>query len=61
MTTSFFVVLLMVLFLPLLILFWATESRHTRIKRLKRTGYTWKQIASRYGCCERTAQRWAVK
>ncbi|NMP07136.1 MULTISPECIES: helix-turn-helix domain-containing protein [Prochlorococcus] len=45
--------------LPLLILLWAKESRHTRIHRYRRMGYTWQQIADRYHCSANTARRWA--
>ena len=48
------------IFLPALILLWATESRHTRILRLKRNGYTWKSIATRYGVSPTTARRWSM-
>ena len=50
---------LAVLALPLLVLLWATESRATRIARLKRAGATWKEIAARYGVSPSTARRWA--
>ncbi|WP_114992923.1 helix-turn-helix domain-containing protein [Synechococcus sp. UW179A] len=45
--------------LPLIVLFWMTESRSTRIQRLRRQGLTWKVIAARYGCSATTARRWA--
>lgn len=48
------------IFLPALILLWATESRHTRILRLKRNGYTWKSIATRYGVSITTVRRWSM-
>ena len=53
-------VLLALLLLPLIVLLWATESRHTRIQRLRRNGHTWKQIAHRYNCSPTTARRWAT-
>jgi len=46
--------------LPLIVLFWTTESRSTRIQRLRRQGLTWKAIAARYGCSATTARRWAL-
>ena len=46
--------------LPLIVLFWATESRSTRIQRLRRQGHTWKAIAARYGCSQSTARRWGM-
>jgi len=50
---------LALLLLPLLVLLWATESRSTRIQRLRRSGWTWKRIATRYGVSATTARRWA--
>lgn len=52
-----FVVLIL---LPIHILMWATESKHTRINRLRSNGSTWKQIADRYGCSPSTCRRWAI-
>ena len=46
--------------LPVLILLWATESRHTRIQRLRANGHTWKSIAERYGVSQSTVRRWAM-
>ena len=51
---------LALLTLPFVLIFWATESRHTRIQRLRRQGHTWKSIAARYGCSPSTAKRWAT-
>jgi hypothetical protein len=51
---------LAVLSLPFVLLFWLTESRHTRIQRLRSNGHTWKAIASRYGVSPTTARRWAM-
>ena len=51
---------LVLLFLPIVVLLWATESRSTRIKRLRRNGTTWTEIASRYGVSPSTVMRWAV-
>jgi hypothetical protein len=48
------------LLLPVLVLLWATESRHTRIQRWRRYGQTWTAIAKRLGCARSTARRWAV-
>ena len=47
--------------LPLIVLCWATESRSTRIQRLRRQGLTWKAIAVRHGCSASTARRWAMQ
>ena len=48
------------LLLPVLFLLWCTESRHTRIQRLKTNGMTWKAIGQRYGVSATTARRWAT-
>ena len=60
MTTCFLAWALALLFLPVLVLLWATESRHTRIARWRRQGMTWKAISSRLGVSVSTARRWAV-
>ena len=46
--------------LPVLVLLWLTESRSTRIKRLKQTR-TWKQIGAWYGVSPSTVRRWAAE
>ena len=51
---------LVLLMLPIHLLLWATESRHTRIQRLRRQGQTWKTIATRYGVSTSTVRRWAT-
>ena len=51
---------LVLLTLPIVILLWATESRSTRIARLRRNGATWKSIGQRYGVSPTTARRWAT-
>ena len=51
---------LVLLMLPVHLLLWATESRHTRIQRLRRQGQTWKTIATRYGVSTSTVRRWAT-
>lgn len=48
------------LLLPLHCLLWLTESRHTRIRRWRSQGWTWKQISERLGCSQSTARRWAT-
>ena len=51
---------LVLLLLPVIVLLWATESRHTRIQRYRRMGWSWQQIADRYRCSASTARRWAI-
>ena len=58
--TTTFAFLLALLLLPVIILLWATESRHTRIQRLRKNGRTWKQISARYGVSQSTVRRWAT-
>ena len=41
-------------------IFWATESRHTRINRLRSSGATWATIATRYGVSTSTVRRWVA-
>jgi hypothetical protein len=48
------------LLLPVLFLFWLTESRHTKIQRLRRSGWTWQRIATKLGCSPTTARRWVT-
>jgi DNA invertase Pin-like site-specific DNA recombinase len=48
------------LLLPITLILWFTESRSTRINRLRRSGYTWAAIATRYGVSPTTVRRWAT-
>jgi len=48
------------LLLPVHLLLWLSESRHTRIQRQRRYGWTWKQIAEHHHCSVTTARRWAA-
>jgi DNA invertase Pin-like site-specific DNA recombinase len=59
MTCTVFVWVLVLLALPIVVLLWATESKQTRIRRLRRNGATWSKIAQRYGVSATTARRWA--
>ena len=52
--------IVVLILLPVLILLWATESKSTRIQRLRKQGQTWKQIAERYGVSATTVRRWAT-
>ena len=45
---------------PIVFLLWLTESRHTKIQRLRSQGQTWRTIATTLGCSQTTARRWAV-
>ena len=59
-TVCLIATLLAILTIPFALLFWATESRHTRIQRMHRNGMTWKQIGARYGVHRTTAARWSM-
>ena len=48
------------LLLPCIVLWNLTESRHTKIQRLRRSGATWATIATRYGVSATTVRRWAA-
>jgi septin family protein len=58
--TCLLATVLAVLTIPFLLIWRATESRHTRIQRQRRYGWTWKQIAEHHHCSVTTARRWAV-
>ncbi len=58
MTTVFWVTAL--LLLPILFILWLTESRSTRINRLRKNGATWKAIGNRYGVTDKTAKKWSL-
>ncbi len=45
------------LLLPILILFWATESREQRARRWRRNGWTQQAIADRLGVSRTTVRR----
>ena len=59
MTFTLFAWVLVLLTLPVVVLLWATESRSTRIKRLRRNGATYSSLAKRYGVSSTTIRRWA--
>jgi len=57
MTTLLWVAAL--LLLPLLFILWLTESRQTRICRMRRNGWNWQRIADHYGVkSASTPKRW---
>lgn len=49
MTTSVLALVLAALLLPLLVLLWATESTEGRARRLSRSGWSQRRIASHLG------------
>lgn len=46
--------------LPLIAIWHFTKPRHQRISEMRSRGWTWKQVASYYGCSPTTARRWAA-
>jgi predicted transcriptional regulator len=46
------------LLLPIVFLFWLTESRQQRARRWRRDGMTQQAIADRIGCSRTTVRRW---
>jgi DNA invertase Pin-like site-specific DNA recombinase len=57
MTTTLAALVLALLLLPLIVLFWATESRQQRARRWRSYGMTQQAIADRLGCSRTTARR----
>jgi hypothetical protein len=57
MTTTLTALVLALLLLPLIVLFWACESRQQRARRWRSYGMTQQAIADRLGCSRTTARR----
>jgi DNA invertase Pin-like site-specific DNA recombinase len=57
MTTTLTALVLALLLLPLIVLFWATESRQQRARRWRSYGMSQQAIADRLGCSRTTARR----
>jgi len=57
MATTTLAAIAALLLLPLLILFWATESRPQRARRLRSYGWTQQRIADHLGVSRSTARR----
>jgi DNA invertase Pin-like site-specific DNA recombinase len=47
-------------FLPIVVLLWATESRQQRARRWRQAGLTQQAIANRLGCSRSTVRRLLV-
>ena len=56
MTTTAALILALIA-LPLILLFWLTESRQQRARRWRRDGWTQQRIADRLGCSRTTVRR----
>ena len=48
------------LFLPVVVLLWATESPQQRARRMRRRGHSYRTIAARLGCAHTTARRYCL-
>ena len=48
------------LLLPVILLFWATESKQQRAKRWRKSGQTYASIASRLNVSPTTARRYCL-
>lgn len=57
MTTTILATIAALLLLPLIILFWVTESRPQRARRLRSYGWTQQRIADHLGVSRTTARR----
>ena len=51
---------LVILLLPVHLILWATESKGTTVRRLRRQGQTWKSIAAKFNVSPTTVRRWAA-
>ncbi len=58
--TTTLAVLLALLFLPLVVLFWLTESKQQKAKRWRKTGTTYRVIAERLHVSQTTARKYAL-
>lgn len=48
------------LFLPVVVLLWATESPQQRARRMRRRGHSYRTIAARLGVAHTTARRYCL-
>jgi hypothetical protein len=48
------------LLLPFIVIWNLAESRHTKIQRWRKQGWSWGAIATKLGCSPTTARRWAL-
>lgn len=53
-----FAAIVCIITLPLIVLFWATESKTTRARRMRRNGHTFQRIAKSIRMSESTARRY---
>lgn len=55
--TTTIAIILALLFLPILVLLWASESREQRVRRWKQNGWSQQRMADRLGCSRTTVRR----
>ncbi len=48
------------LFLPVVVLLWATESPQQRARRMRRRGHSYRTIGARLGVAHTTARRYCL-
>jgi DNA-binding GntR family transcriptional regulator len=60
MTTCTIAWIAAILLLPIIFLFWLTESRQQRARRWRRDGMTQQAIADRIGVSRTTVRRWLI-
>lgn len=60
MTTTTIALVVAFVLLPILFILWLTESRSTRINRMRSNGWTVTAIAKKYGVSRSTIRRWSV-
>ena len=48
------------LFLPVVVLLWATESPRQRARRMRRRGHSYRTIGARLGVAHTTARRYCL-
>ena len=58
--TTTLAALLVLLFLPLVFLFWLTESKQQKAKRWRNTGTTYRVIAERLHVSQTTARKYVL-
>ena len=58
--TTLAALLAVFLFLPVVVLLWATESPRQRARRMRRRGHTYRTIAARVGRAPSTVHRWCL-
>ena len=58
--TTLAALLAVFLFLPVVVLLWATESPRQRARRMRRRGHSYRTIGARLGVAHTTARRYCL-